>query len=428
MKLSEKGRAIADVPQAERETPCSVLPHIEFRNHLLEWSYPPPMSSAVARSAVARSVLTATLLGLCAVLAACSTGEVAEPVLAKVGTSTIAPTGSGQSVYEERVTGANTFRCATCHALTEPTSDGLRRPGHPIGDATRRPSYKNGKVPRLIDAVNSCLTEWMNAEAWTDSDPRFTALSGWLEETAVKHGAPAVAPELKIQRVDPPSTLTGGDAARGNATFNGSCVVCHGQNGDGTERAPNVRGLGLEPSYIAERVRRSGRADSKVYPGLTGGVMPFWGADRLSEMELLDIVAFLAKKDVTAPPPAAPGGTFDLTTRSCAKTHARVGQTAVLERHIHSTSGKAKIIDDCTVEISEFSYDGGGIFVQVYGAINRDFQRGFAMTSPDLRKPGGYSNALLRVNLPADRTLNDLDSIAVWCVPAGANFADGVLQ
>ncbi len=182
------------------------------------------------------------------------------------------------------------------------------------------------------------------------------------------------------------------------------------------------------PGYIAERVRTSGRADSEVYPGLTGGVMPFWSADRLSDMELVDIVAFLAMREGAAPPPAAPGGTFDLTTRSCAKTHARVGQTAVLETHIHGTSGKATIIDDCTVEISEFTYDGGGIFVQVFGAIDRDYQRGFAMTSKDLRKPGGYRNAVLRVNLPADRTLNDLDSIAVWCVPAGANFADGLLE
>ncbi|MBC7974875.1 MAG: DM13 domain-containing protein, partial [Myxococcales bacterium] len=356
---------------------------------------------------------------------ACTSDETAQPL---VGSSNVPPTGGGKTVYENRVTGANTFTCATCHALSEPASDGLRRPGHAIGDATRRPTWKNGKVPRMLDAVNSCLTEWMNAEPWTETDARYTALHGWLDGTATAMGAPAVAPAVKIQRVDPPAMVSGGDAQRGIATFNHSCVVCHGMNGEGTERAPNVRGLGLVPGYIAERVRRSGRADSEVYPGLTGGVMPFWGADRLSDMELVDIVAFLAMKDGAAPPPAAPGGTFDLTTRSCAKTHARVGQTAVLETHIHGTSGKATIIDDCTVEISEFTYDGGGIFVQVFGAIDRDYQRGFAMTSKDLRKPGGYSNAVLRVNLPADRTLNDLDSIAVWCVPAGANFADGLLE
>jgi cytochrome c len=376
---------------------------------------------------LAASVIFAALLAVAAV--ACTNGEPAEPVLAGVGSATLAPTGGGKAVYENRVTGANTFKCATCHALAEPANDGLRRPGHPIGDATRRPSYKNGKVPRMIDAVNSCLTEWMNAEPWTESDARYTALHAWLDDTATELGAAPSrnAPALQIQRVDPPLMVSGGDAARGQATFNGSCIVCHGANGEGTERAPNVRGLGLDPGYIATRVRTSGRSDSKVYPGLTGGVMPFWGADRLSDNELIDIVAYLEKKDATKPPPAAPGGTFDMTNRTCGKTHARVGQTAVLERHIHGTSGKATILDDCTVEITEFAFDGGGIDVRVYGGIQRDFQRGFAMGN-DLRKAGGYQNATLRVSLPVGRTLNDLDGIAIWCVPAGANFADGLLQ
>jgi hypothetical protein len=78
---------------------------------------------------VAASLVVAALLAAGA--AACSVGDAAEPVVVKVGSSTVAPTGGGQTVYESRVTGANTFKCATCHALAEPTSDGLRRPGTP---------------------------------------------------------------------------------------------------------------------------------------------------------------------------------------------------------------------------------------------------------------------------------------------------------
>ena len=361
-----------------------------------------------------------------ATLAACGTSDLAPAPSPSgdAGPSSVAPAGGGQEVYENRVAGANTFRCATCHAITEPTTnDGLRRPGHPIGDATRRPNYKNGQVPRLLDAVNSCLTEWMNATPWTETDSRFVALYAWLDQQA---GAAAPAPAVTFARVDPPRIVSGGDADRGRATFNGSCIVCHGEDGTGTERAPNVRGLGLDPGYIATRIRTSGRADSKVYPGLTGGVMPFWSADRLSDAELVDLVSFLEKEDPARPETSA-GGTFDMTTRTCAKTHPRVAQRAVLQRYIHGTSGVATIIDDCTVDITGFAFDGGGIDVRVYGGLRRDFQRGFAMGN-DLRRPGGYKDAKVRVNLPPGRSLDDLDGISIWCVPAGANFADGLLE
>ncbi|MEM9196027.1 MAG: hypothetical protein AAGF12_43075 [Myxococcota bacterium] len=48
----------------------------------------------------------------------------------------------------------------------------------------------------------------------------------------------------------------------------------------------------LDLAYIAERVRLSGRANSSTYSGLTG-IMPFWGADRISDAELFDVVAFV---------------------------------------------------------------------------------------------------------------------------------------
>jgi len=371
------------------------------------------------RTNTATATATAAMLAVLGIAAsACSS----EPTSATApgGSSTVAPLGGGKAVYESRVENANTFTCGTCHALSEPASDGLRRPGHPIGDATRRPSYKNGQVPRMLDAVNSCLTEWMNAEPWTESDPRYGALVAWLDTQA---GSSAEAPPIAIQRVDPPASLSGGDAERGLATFNGSCAVCHGANAEGTQQAPKVRGLGLEAGYVATRVRTSGRSDSKVYPGLTGGVMPFWGADRLSDAELVDIVAFLAKKDASLPA-ANDGGTNDGTTRTCAKTHAKVGTSAVLKKRFHGVEGTARVVDDCTIEITDFAFDGGGIDVRVYGGKGGDYARGFAMGN-DLRKPGGYSGATVRVNLPAARTLDDLDGVSIWCVPAGADFGSG---
>jgi len=81
------------------------------------------------------------------------------------------------------------------------------------------------------------------------------------------------------------------------------------------------------------------------------------------------------------------------------------------------------MIDDCTLELSEFSYDGNGIDVRVYGSKNSNFKPGFSI-GPDLfgRR---FSNETLRVQLPAGKTLDDLDFVSIWCVAVGANFGSG---
>src|SRR5688572_18858049 len=96
------------------------------------------------------------LLGACAGQADSEAAEIAE----------------GERIYREPVEDGNTFACATCHALEEPASD-FRRPGHPLGDAAARPSFKDGAVTDLREAVNSCLVEWMNAQPWSAPDPRW---------------------------------------------------------------------------------------------------------------------------------------------------------------------------------------------------------------------------------------------------------------
>src|SRR5512147_2970591 len=125
-------------------------------------------------------------------------------------------TPSGQAVYEMPLADGNSFACATCHALSEPSADALRRPAHPIGDAIRRSRWKNGKAATFLDAVNSCVTEWMVAPAWQPSEPRFLALRAFLESQAPT----GAASDLSYEIVPPPSDVSGGDVARGRATFN----------------------------------------------------------------------------------------------------------------------------------------------------------------------------------------------------------------
>ena len=324
----------------------------------------------------------------------------------------------GRALFEQPIAGGNTFACGTCHALSEPAPDGLRRPGHPIGDATRRPSYKNGQVTDMLAAVNTCLTEWMVADPWAADDPDWLALHAYLDEQATVD----VAPALSFEIAQPPADVGGGDAVVGRAVFDGSCAVCHGAGAGGTERAPALVGAFLEQGYVAERIRTSGATDSAVYPDLTGGRMPFWARDRLSDGELIDVVAFVMENDPggepdpDAGPDSGPGG-------DCASTHALVGDSAELSTQFHGVSGTATVVDDCTIQITSFDYDGGGIDVRVYGGLDGNYDDGFAM-SGDLIRAGGYQNATITATVPDGRTLDDLDGISIWCVAVGQSFGE----
>ena len=365
----------------------------------------------------------------------------------------------GEEIYRAAVDGGNTFSCSTCHALTEPAV-GLRRVGHQLGDAAGRPSYKNGALTDVRDAVNSCLTEWMDADAWEASDARWTALDAFLTEIS-----PATAPALRFEIAPAPSAaaLAGGDAEAGREVFNETCAACHGTDGVGESLTFPIAGRGLDPQYIGARVRTSGPGSSPVYSGLTGGKMPFWAVDRLSDSELADMVAWLSQPEGTADGDEGDddddGGTDEGTggdesmdddgpgddgstgddgsdgtdsddsnddgpSGNCDALHPKIGQTAELVEAFHDVGGTATIIDDCTIRITDFTYDAAGIDVRLYGALGGAFESGFPM-GDDLVGPVPYMGETLDFELPDGMTMDDLDSVSIWCVDFAISFGDG---
>lgn len=356
----------------------------------------------------------------------------------------------GQTIYEETVEGGNTFTCATCHAMDD--SEGRRRVGHPLGGATSRETFKNGQLDSFEDAANSCLSEWMTADPWEADDPRMVSLRAFVESGT------GAEDDITFEIATPAADLSGGNPDAGREMFNASCAECHGQDGLGTQQAISVASGTLEPAYIARRVRTSGLPGSQVYEGLTGGVMPFWSASRLSDTELLDIVAYLSRdydpNPVDPDPmdpddPADPDDPTDPTDPTdpddpddpmdpddpddpvdpsgCASTHPKVGQTAELQMFFHDVGGVAEIIDNCTIEIRDFNFDGEGIDVQIYGGFEGMYDDGFTM-SENLVRDLPYNSEVLTLTLPEGRTLDDVGGVSVWCVPVGADFGSGTFQ
>ncbi len=123
---------------------------------------------------------------------------------------------------------------------------------------------------------------------------------------------------------------------------------------------------------------------------------------------------------IATPPPNA---TTPVAMTACDKTHPKVGQVATLSTRSHGVSGKATVIDNCTLEIRNFSYDGLGLSrVFVYGGVGGNYAAGFPI-GPNLRGTV-FANQTLTVTLAAG-DLDKLDGISIWCTDANANFGDG---
>ncbi|WP_299268988.1 DM13 domain-containing protein [uncultured Psychrosphaera sp.] len=118
----------------------------------------------------------------------------------------------------------------------------------------------------------------------------------------------------------------------------------------------------------------------------------------------------------------------EVQLRECASNHVMVGQTGELSTLAHSVSGTATIVDDCTIEITNFNYDGGGIIVEVYAGIDEDYQPpvGFAISENIFGTR--FENQTFTVQLPTNKTLDDLNGISIWCSDVGVSFGDSLFN
>jgi Electron transfer DM13 len=132
---------------------------------------------------------------------------------------------------------------------------------------------------------------------------------------------------------------------------------------------------------------------------------------------------------------AACGGGGDTTPidatnpilRACGgKTSAKVGKTLNLSTRGHGVSGTATVVDDCTIQLSNFNYDGGGLQdVYVWGAKGGNYGSGFRIGSNLFGTP--RANATVLVSLQAG-DIDKLDGISIWCEGARVSFGDGLFN
>lgn len=111
---------------------------------------------------------------------------------------------------------------------------------------------------------------------------------------------------------------------------------------------------------------------------------------------------------------------------ACSSNHILVGSQAEFQTYSHGTSGTATIIDDCTIEVTNFSYDSAAPAVYFYADTSSNFASGSAFIIGDQLRDNGdeYENEKITLTLPSNRTLDDIEYLSVWCVDFSVNFAD----
>lgn len=324
---------------------------------------------------------------------------------------------NGLAVFERAESSGNQFSCANCHAIAEDaqgfsTSDNLRRPAHPIFNAINRASFHNGMTSTLFDAVNICRQDWMQVETFSESDDDWLDLEAFFQEQSDE----SVAMEVSVTQVMPITDFTAGNQQMGQTLFNQTCATCHGENALGSELAGDLTLRRLDKDGVAQKVRTSGPSDSQVFVGLQGGNMPFWSQERLSDEDLAHIAEYVDSISLDDNAPMGCNGS----------DHPKVGQMATLQTFAHDVSGQAEVIDNCTIHVRNFTYDGGGPNVIFYGAENGEYENGFPLGS---RLDGRvFSGETLVLTFDNPALLNSIDGLSVWCVEFGANFGDGLFE
>ncbi len=327
--------------------------------------------------------------------------------------------------------GGNSFTCAICHDEGLEGEDEIIRPGHTMMNAFSRPHWKNGNAAKLIEAVNTCLLDWMNAETVDEDDEVWKAIEAYIQSLTTVSPSEAI----QIQIVSPPDPPTGGDFEQGRELYGKlACIECHGRDLLGR---PGEQGglfgpflafrptIPLDHDYIAAKIRQSGSNISGTYDGLEfGGNMPFWGADRISDDDVRNLAEFISTASRWTPEPMGTqiGWVADFGTGNS-----------------HRVAGQVRIIDERTLQFENFEYDGGGIAVELYliqsDSVNFTRQEGRnGVTAYEFTLGECYglnsscTDGNFEITLPSFIDISQYTHVSVWCVPVGVSFADGMFM
>lgn len=304
-------------------------------------------------------------------------------------------------------------------STTTTTSGATDTTGVPTGN-TGDTVTANLATGRFVDsAVEGLSYQTATQTGTTDSDGSFSYVPG--EEITFSIGD-IVLPEIRAEALITPLTVfsTGnigdprvinlsrllqtldadGDAENG-LTITGSAVA-------------SATGLSIDfgssnfDNSVTNLVANSGSVNTQLIDGETA-------LGHLQETLFVEGVMQRPQAPTTAP----------VADSGASATHPLVGTVRELTTRSHAVSGTVTILDDRTIEVSNFVYDGGGPSVFFYTGTDGNYT-----TSGGGRAIGEMLNGRVRngetviLTLPDDVTLDDFNGLSVWCDIFNISFGD----
>lgn len=114
--------------------------------------------------------------------------------------------------------------------------------------------------------------------------------------------------------------------------------------------------------------------------------------------------------------------------------HPKVGEVATFTNYFqHGIAGTAHIVNNRTIELRNFYYDGGGPAVVVsvaplpYPIPSQQLAWGTAISGYIGNSPA-YVNTNLTFTLPDGLDLDEVNYISIWCEDFYADFGSGMFQ
>lgn len=241
----------------------------------------------------------------------------------------------GRKAYRRAYWTTTGLTCIHCHADFNEKKDPLDtkiRPGHSLYNSAHRAIWRDYRGENILDlklAMKVCIDTWIvvpdtaamradsiRADSLAKAEAKLKKMKrgkGKKKEeappdTTMQPPKPVwdytrimadiaayleeISPELQSKPIDVVRTQTipndqvlrQGDLARGKAIYERSCGICHA-NGP----APSLYRNGYTPRQIAKKIR------GLSPEGIAGVLMPAFSLDRLSNLDLINIVAYAVR-------------------------------------------------------------------------------------------------------------------------------------
>ena len=211
----------------------------------------------------------------------------------------------GRRLFHSPSVSNNGLSCAHCHADFDETkrSDGLIRAAHSLWNAYYRETWwgKNPEAPdayaTIDEAALACVVHYMRNKNKLTAQ-QLLDLRAYLKSLSFKviRIAQPIAPAA--DKTGQYLGFEGGNRFEGKELFYAACHSCHPNGNAGI--APKSLPRDQTPSYYAKYIRE-GDGLGTVLSGINPNAyqfkekrfMPFFGADRLSDVQIRHIVAYI---------------------------------------------------------------------------------------------------------------------------------------